>query len=240
MPPSTSLNAIVVSVVGLLSLGSAHGACFPTSPKDPSDVYELVSSAIDTFAYVDSGLKASTDGGDSGRAFEAIYGMKVAEAEFSCAASTIEPFTKSKRERAQMVAAALHLAYSSEVANTRELIEIVTSEQPSSADLNRASDLLVAGKGNWVLVLQSSAMLTHTLVNYEASSRQDAPIVETTPLAITHEQRRELMRKLTRLFGQSVRHEPTGGNSTGLTSAQFLYKALNDAAAMRDKDGSRI
>jgi hypothetical protein len=65
-------------------------------------------------------------------------------------------------------------------------------------------------------------------------------MIETTPLTITHQQRKALIEKLIRTFGERVTAEATGGNSVGLTSAQLLHSVLEEIGSMKDRDGSRI
>lgn len=214
---------------------SAQSVCDPKPSVDASDPYEFVSVAIDVLAYVQSGLDASASGGEGGTAITALYGMKVAREDFACAARSILPFAASDRETPRVISAALHVYLTTASNNMNEMVEMGLTE---SVDLDRATDLLVSNKRIWNEVAPSAATISHVLIDYDASTGEDAPMSETTPLFITHAQRTKLMDKLVTLFGESAKLEPSGG-SVGVAGAQLLYQGLSALGHLRDKDGSR-
>ncbi len=235
--------ALILVILALSDPVTAAGQtlCVPRI-ADPPIQFEYVIHLVDSFKYA----KAASDQTEQAIAklaatqvnsqaefvaaiTDVLVAVKGAGLDYQCAASLVEPFTKSANDAIKSSAEGAHLVYTQLAAIDREMFQdflqgLNTPGRSPGAEADRLSDLTVKKRQVWKFLTVATAAATHAIVVLPDNAQE-----RLSRLNLTAAQRQTILSELEKTFGVSIR----GGGKAGQSALQFSAATLHGFVSNR-------
>lgn len=225
------LAVMAVAILIMLDTSSHAGLCLPPAFEKES-AYHYLLSLNTSFSYAKDaverlGGKRSTDA--DVEIFKVLYGLKLAKADFECAATQVSPYDASTNEAIRasangVGAVFLRLAdFQEQAAHEIELtLDAGPGEFKKGTFLERQAERAASMDETWKLLVPATIMATYSVIE------EDPTTGRMSRLALTAKQRDEVLRGLRSIFGEQVTKGMKAGQISLVAAAATIYEVIGN------------
>lgn len=220
---------VAITALCLMPSPAQAGPCTPPTVEKESP-YHYIASLTEALRYAQSGLDRTRPNGSGPTPSDSdlVLGFTLGKADFECAGSHVSPYTassntaiKSSAQKAAMVFSQLADLHAKSAAEHKARLDAVGKETVKPGGVSKAK-LDASYDRAWKLLIP--AVIAGTYAAVEA----DPATGSVSRLALTGEQRDEILQKLHSTFGDDVTTGMKAGQPPIAAAAAALYLVVGD------------
>jgi hypothetical protein len=174
-----------------------------------------------------SRLDRKREGQESDPFVDLMYDLKLAKADFECAAALVSSYKTSTSEAIKLSAGAAEQSFtqladlqSETVADLNHVLNAGEREIPKGTLIERRAQRAVSADNAWKLIPQAAIAATYSVVEEDKETKL------MSRLALTKTQQDEILRRLRALSGDDVTNGIRAGQHSLVAAASVLYEVV--------------
>jgi len=226
------VHAVAMLAVAF-SFNSEARICSPTRAEKDEGL-QYVTNLIDSFSWAKEGLAALPDFAKEPQNVDQVIGyvtaymvgLKRASENYECAATLVEPYTTSKNRPVQISATGTASSYRALISLNSQFIKTLKdilngSKTSPGVFADKMSDFAIQADKAWEQLLNGTAAATFAVVVFP----KEKEVVST--LTMTAAQRKQFDKRLEEIFGEALKKDMKGIDTTFEGSGWVLYEFIN-------------